>query len=79
MSAAFCTEEDRWRVGCASRIQATCRILMCTVVGGISVGGRMVKNLRYPDDATLLAGTKEYLISLVERVSQASEKVGLYY
>ena len=29
---------------------------------GISIGGRMVTNLRYADDTTLLAGTKEDLI-----------------
>ena len=33
---------------------------------GISIGGRMVTNLRYADDTTLLAGTKEDLIELVE-------------
>ena len=38
----------------------------------------MVTNLRYADDTTLLAGTKEELIELVERVRRASEKAGLY-
>ena len=38
----------------------------------------MVTNLRYADDTTLLAGTKEDLIELVERVRRASEKAGLY-
>ena len=45
---------------------------------GISIGGRMVTNLRCADDTTLLAGTKEDLIELVERVRRASEKAGLY-
>ena len=45
---------------------------------GISVGGRMVTNLRYADDTTLLTGIKEDLIELVERVRRASEKAGLY-
>ena len=45
---------------------------------GISIGGRMVTNLRYADDTTLLAGTKEDLIELVGRVRRASEKAGLY-
>ena len=40
--------------------------------------GRMVTNLRYADDTTLLSGTKEDLIELVERVRRASEKAGLY-
>ena len=41
---------------------------------GISVGGKMVTNLRYADDTTLLAGNEEDLIELVERVRRASEK-----
>ena len=45
---------------------------------GISIGGRMVTNLRYADDTTLLAGTKEDLVELVGRVRRASEKAGLY-
>ena len=45
---------------------------------GISIGGRLVTNLRYADDTTLLAGTKEDLVELVERVRRASEKAGLY-
>ena len=45
---------------------------------GISIGGRMVTNLRYTDDTTLLAGTKEDLVELVGRVRRASEKAGLY-
>ena len=45
---------------------------------GISVGGRIVTNLRYADDTTLLAGTKEDLTELVERVRRAREKAGLY-
>ena len=45
---------------------------------GINIGGRMVTNLRYADDTTLLAGTKEDLTELVERVRRASEKAGLY-
>ena len=42
---------------------------------GISIGGRMVTNLRYADDTTLLAGTKEDLTELVERVRRASETI----
>ena len=45
---------------------------------GISVGGRIVTNLRYADDTTLLAATKEDLIVRAERVRRASEKAGLY-
>ena len=42
------------------------------------IGGRIVTNLRYADDTILLAGTKEDLIELEERVRRASEKAGLY-
>ena len=45
---------------------------------GISIGGRMVTNLRYADDTTLPAGTKEDLVELVGRVRRASEKAGIY-
>ena len=45
---------------------------------GISIGGRMVTNLRYADDTTLLGGTKDDLVELVERVRRASEKAGIY-
>ena len=45
---------------------------------GISIGGRMVTNLRYADDTTLLTGTQEDLIELAGRVRLASEKAGLY-
>ena len=38
----------------------------------------MVTNLRYADDTTLLAGTKEDLVELVGRFRRASEKAGLY-
>ena len=47
---------------------------------GIRIGGMMVRpaNLRYATDTTLLAGTKENLIYLVETFRRASEKAGLY-
>ena len=45
---------------------------------GISIGWRMVTNLRYADDTTLHAGTKEDLTELVGRVRRVSEKAGLY-
>ena len=38
----------------------------------------MVTNQRYADDTTPLAGTKEDLIELLERVRRASEKAGIY-
>ena len=38
----------------------------------------MITNLRYADDTTLIAETKNDLIAIIERVKLASEKAGLY-
>ena len=46
--------------------------------GGISIGGRMITNLRYADETTLIAETKNDLIAIMERVKVVSEKAGLY-
>ena len=43
---------------------------------GIKIGGRNINNLRYADDATLMAESKE-LKSLLMKVKEKSEKVGL--
>ena len=45
---------------------------------GIGIGGRKVSNLRYADDITLIAGNREDLIELIEKVKSSSEKAGLY-
>ena len=39
--------------------------------------GLDIKNLRYADDTTLMAGTEEELKSLLMKVKEESEKVGL--
>ena len=44
---------------------------------GIKVSGRNISNLRYADDTTLMAESKEELKSLLMKVKQESEKVGL--
>ena len=44
---------------------------------GIKIAGRNINNLRYPDDATLMAETEEELKSLLMKVKEQSEKVGL--
>ena len=44
---------------------------------GIKIAGRNINNLRYADDTTLLAGKKEELKSLLMKVKEESEKVGL--
>ena len=43
---------------------------------GIMFGGRNINNLRFADDTTLLAESKE-LKSLLMKVKEKSEKVGL--
>ena len=44
---------------------------------GIKIAGRNIKNLRYADDTTLMAESKEELKSLLMTVKVESEKVGL--
>ena len=44
---------------------------------GIKIAGRNINNLRYADNTTLLAESKEELKSLLLRVKKESEKVGL--
>ena len=45
--------------------------------GGIKIAGRNINNLRYADDTTLMAESKEQLKSLLMKVKKESEKVGL--
>ena len=44
---------------------------------GIKIAGRNIKNFRYADDTTLMAESKEELKSLLMKVKEESEKVGL--
>ena len=44
---------------------------------GIKIAGRNINNLRYADDTTLMAESKEELKSLLLKVKEESEKVGL--
>ena len=44
---------------------------------GIKIAGRNSNNLRYADDTTLMAESEEELKSLLMKVKEASEKVGL--
>ena len=44
---------------------------------GIKIAGRNINNLRYADDTTLMAESEEELKSLLMKVKQDSEKVGL--
>ena len=45
--------------------------------GGIKIAGRNINNLRYADDATLMAESEEELKSLLMKVKEESEKAGL--
>ena len=45
--------------------------------GGIKIAEKNINNLRYADDTTLMAENKEELKSLVTKVKEESEKVGL--
>ena len=44
---------------------------------GIKIAGRNLNNLRYTDDTTLMAESEEELKSLLKKVKEESEKVGL--
>ena len=44
---------------------------------GIKIAGRNINNLRYADDTTLMAGSEEELKSLLMKVKEESEQVGL--
>ena len=44
---------------------------------GIKISGRNINNLRYADDTTLMAESEKELKSLLMKVNEESEKVGL--
>ena len=44
---------------------------------GIKIAGRNINNLRYADDTTLMVESEEELKSLLMKVKEESEKVGL--
>ena len=47
------------------------------VQAGIKIAGRNINNLRYANDTTLMAESEEELESLLRKVKEESEKVGL--
>ena len=61
----FCAEYIMWNAG-LEEAQA-----------GIKIAGRNINNLRYADDTTLMAESEEELKSLLMKVKEESEKVGL--
>ena len=46
---------------------------------GIKISGRNINNLRYEDESTFMAESKEELNSLLMKVKENSEKVGLKF
>ena len=46
---------------------------------GIKISGRNINNLKYADDTTLMAESEEELKSLLMKVKEESEKVGLNF
>ena len=49
------------------------------VQAGIKIAGRIINNLRYADDTTLMVESEEELKSLLMKVKEESEKVGLKF
>ena len=49
------------------------------VQAGIKIARRNINNLRYADDTTLMAGSEEELKSLLMKVKEENEKVGLKF
>ena len=48
-------------------------------MAGIKIAGRNINNFRYADDTTLMAESEEELKSLLMKVKEESEKVGLNF
>ena len=46
---------------------------------GVKTGGKNINNLRYADDTTLMAESKEELKSILMKVKQESEKTGVVF
>ena len=47
------------------------------IKAGIKIAGRNINNLRYADDTTFMAESKEELKSLLMKVKEETEKAGL--
>ena len=55
----------------------SCKSLLDQAQAGIKVAGRNINNLRYADDTSLMAESKEELKSLLMKMKEESEKIGL--
>ena len=56
---------------------STCKDELDELQAGIKVARRNINNLRYANDTTLMAKSEEQLRSLLMKVKEKSEKVGL--
>ena len=54
-----------------------CNARLDEAQAGIKIAGRNINNLRHADDTTLMAESEEKLKSLLMKVKEESEKVGL--
>ena len=54
-----------------------CRVYHEKLWAGVKIAGRNINNLRYADDTTLMAESKEELKSFLMKVKEESEKDGL--
>ena len=62
---------------CQGCILSPCLFKLYAVQAGIKIARRNINNLRYADDTTLMAESEEELKSLLMKVKEESEKVGL--
>ena len=58
-------------------LNLVCRFMLFEAQARIKIAGRNINNLRYADDTTLMAESKEELQSLLMKVKEESENVGL--
>ena len=58
-------------------MQSTSWEMLDWMKAGIKIAGRNINNLRYADDTTLMAENEEWLKSLLMKVKEEGEKVGL--
>ena len=71
---------DWFQIGKRFNLHAEYIILnagLCEAQAGIKISGRNINNLRYADDTTLMAESEEELKTLLMKVKEESEKVGL--
>ena len=66
-----------WGCYCHLAYLSICRVHYTEPWAGIKTAGRNINNLKYADDTTLMAESKEELMSLLMRLKEQREKAGL--